>query len=92
MVALRTISGPWPTAAVSPSARRNRAAALVAHVTPPARDPVEPHAGGVHAAASPRPTATPARERVMATEGHPTRSDSVTSGFKKMLRWVYGRV
>ena len=32
---------------------------------------------------SPRPTATLARERVMATEGHPTRSDRVTSGFKK---------
>jgi len=66
----------------SRSARRNLAV-LVAHVTPPARDPVEQRAGGVHAAISPRPTATPARERAMATEVHPTRSDRVTSGFKK---------
>ena len=62
---------------------RRNLAVLVAHATPAARDPVEPRAGGVHAAISPRPTATLARERVMATEGHPTRSDRVTSGFKK---------
>ena len=68
MVALRTTSGPWPAAAVSPLARRYRAIALVAHATPPACDPAEPHAGGVHAEASPRPTATPARERAMAAE------------------------
>jgi len=83
MVALRTTSGPWPTAAVSPLARRYRAIALVAHATPPVCDPAEPHAGGVHAEASPRPTATPARERRWRGRGLPTRSDRVTSGFKK---------
>ena len=47
----------------------------------------------VHAAASPRPTATPARERAMAAEVHPTRSDRsdrVTSGFKKMCGGCLG--